>query len=153
MNPSPAALEDHLGYWLRLLSNEVSASFAQRLEVHGVSVAQWVVLRILFDRKGCSLAQLSSALDIDKGALSRMIDRLLKLGLAKREGNAGSRRKIALSLTRKAESLVPILAKEADRNDRNFFSVLTNCQRADFLKAIKLLLASRTDQPLKPPLS
>lgn len=153
MRHSPSSLEDHLGYWLRLLSNEVSECFAQRLKKHDVSVAQWVVMRIIFDHKGCSLAELSHALDMDKGALSRMVERLLKLALVKREESAKSRREIALSLTKKAESLIPVLAKEADKNDDSFFAILTDRQRAEFLRTIKLLVVSRTGKAPKPPLT
>lgn len=145
-----SSLEDHLGYWLRLLSNEVSSSFARRVESHGVSVAQWVVLRLLLDRKDCTLTELTAALEIDKGAVSRMIDRLIKLELVIRRESATSRREVALALTKKAEALVPILAHEADKNDLEFFSVLTARQQEEFLQTIRLLLASRTS--LKPPL-
>ena len=37
-----SCLEEHLGYWLRLVSNNVSASFARRLEKLDVSVSEWV---------------------------------------------------------------------------------------------------------------
>ena len=42
-------LEKHLGYWLRCLSNFVSGGFAGKLAARDVSVAQWVVLRTLYD--------------------------------------------------------------------------------------------------------
>ena len=147
-----SSLEDHLGYWLRLLSNAVSDSFARRLESRGVSVPQWVVLRLLFDREECSLGVLAGALDMDKGALSRMIDRLLKLGLVKREESAVSRRQVALSLTAKARALVPKLARAADENDRAFFGALSARQRTEFLHLIKLLVAARVGSNAKPPL-
>ena len=75
MSTKTSSLEDHLGYWLRMLSNEVSACFAAKLESHGVTVAQWVVLRILFDQKNATVVEVAATLDIDKGAVSRMIDR------------------------------------------------------------------------------
>ena len=42
-------LTDHLGYWLRFVSNHVSQAFASRVAAHGVSVAEWVLMRQLFD--------------------------------------------------------------------------------------------------------
>ncbi len=150
---TPSSLEDHLGYWLRILSNEVSSSFARRLEAYGISVAQWVVLRLLFDRPACTLAELADALDMDKGALSRMVGRLVRLGLMKREVSPTSRRELSLILTKKAASLVPKLAAEADKNERVFFAVLTDAQRTAFLQTVKLLIASSTGAIAKPPLS
>lgn len=151
MSTKTSSLEDHLGYWLRILSNEVSTRFADKLESCGVTVAQWVVLRILFDQKNATVVKVAAALDIDKGAVSRMIDRLLKLGLVRREESLRSRREVALSLTTKAQSLVPRLAKVADDNDREFFSALSARQKAEFLKTIQLLIASRVGNKPKPP--
>jgi hypothetical protein len=46
---------------------------------------------------------------------------------------------------------VPRLAKAADDNDREFFSVLNARQQTEFLKTIKLLIASRVGNKPKPP--
>ena len=46
---SIAALGDHLGYWLRLVSNHVSGAFAEKLAARDISVAEWVLLRELYD--------------------------------------------------------------------------------------------------------
>jgi hypothetical protein len=37
-------LSHHLGYWLRLVSNPVSVTFARKLTAEEVTVAEWVVL-------------------------------------------------------------------------------------------------------------
>ena len=42
-------LESHLGYWLRYVSNHVSHAFALKVAARGVTVAEWVVLRELYD--------------------------------------------------------------------------------------------------------
>jgi hypothetical protein len=39
-----AKLENHLGYWLRLVSKQISAAFARALQERGLSVAEWVAL-------------------------------------------------------------------------------------------------------------
>ena len=44
-----AALTAHVGYWLRYVSNHVSHAFARKLEREGVTVAEWVILRELFE--------------------------------------------------------------------------------------------------------
>ena len=44
-------LTAHLGYWLRLVSNHVSHAFAQKLEAENVTVAEWVMMRSLYDHK------------------------------------------------------------------------------------------------------
>jgi len=41
-------LKSHLGFWMRLVSNNVSQSFARKLESMNVTVAEWVVMREMY---------------------------------------------------------------------------------------------------------
>ncbi len=139
-------LEGHLGYWLRTLSNHVSKTFAARLEKHAVSVPQWVVLRTLFERGACSQRELLKDIAGDKGALSRMIERLVERGLVSQRQNEKSRREVIVTLTTPGRKLVPLLAKEADANDAAFFATLGERQKKEFLTLIQgLIEANRSD--------
>jgi hypothetical protein len=44
----PSQLTSHIGFWMRLVSNNVSHAFARKLEASGVTVAEWVILREMF---------------------------------------------------------------------------------------------------------
>ncbi len=114
MSERPSQLEDHLGYWLRCLSNYVHQGFASRLERHDVTVPQWVVLRSLLDREHTSLNELARAIGVDNGALSRMVERLLQKGLVLRETDAGNRRAVRIGLTEAGKRWGPSLAGEAN---------------------------------------
>jgi len=142
MNKSvPSPLEEHLGYWLRCLSNFVSHSFAERLEKQDVSVAQWVVLRTLYDCSGATLNDAAERVGVDKSTLSRMVERLVQRGLVDRsEGH--DRRSVELALTAAGKKLVLQSAKLADENDEAFFHSLSPRQREEFLSTIKQLLTA-----------
>lgn len=146
----PSDLPDHLGYWLRKLSNVVSSSFANRLARHDVSVPQWVVLRILFDAEALSLKDIVARVEVDQGALSRMIDRLLARDLVKRVTDPADRRAVRISLTERGRELVPALAVEADRNDEAFFSCLSPDERARFQQTIHTLLNHQSSDERSP---
>lgn len=144
-NP-PSALPDHLGYWLRKLSNAVSSAFAARLAAHDVSVPQWVVLRVLFDHDALPLKEIVTRVEVDQGSLSRMVDRLIARGWVRRAADSADRRAVAISLTKEGRRLVPCLAAEADRNEEAFFSGLSSTEREKFLCTIqKLLTQKQTD--------
>lgn len=147
MKRPPSQLSDHTGYWLRILSNHISTSFAARLETHGVSVPQWNVLRVLHDHRSLPLKDLSARLNADPGALSRMVERLIALGWVIRQESATDRRAVAISLTSSARKLVPKLAHEADGNDREFFGCLSPGELETFQRTIHKLLASHPDHP------
>jgi DNA-binding MarR family transcriptional regulator len=137
----PSNLEEHLGYWLRCLSNFVSRSFAERLAKQDVSVAQWVVLRTLHGNSGVTLNEAAGLVGVDKSSLSRMVERLVQKGLLNRS-EGGDRRSVGLSLTPAGKKLVPQLAKLADENDTAFFHTLAPRQRAEFLATVKQLLTA-----------
>lgn len=137
--PSISKLENHTGYWLRCLSNFVSESFTSRLAAHDISVAQWVVLRSLYDQEELTLNEAAARVGVDKSSLSRMMDRLEARELVKRAEGA-DRRSIGLSLTATARDLVPQLAALADENDRQFFKALPAAQRKEFLQTLQFLL-------------
>lgn len=138
---APSNLEEHLGYWLRCLSNFVSHSFAERLAGQDISVAQWVVLRALYDSSGVTLNEAAAQVGVDKSSLSRMVERLVQKRLVNRtEGD--DRRSLGLTLTAAGKKLVPQLAKLADENDAAFFHALPPRQRTEFLATIKQLLTA-----------
>jgi DNA-binding MarR family transcriptional regulator len=141
MKNTPSNLEDHLGFWLRCLSNYVHNTFAERLAEYDVSVAQWVVLRTLYDKKDTSLSEAASLVGVDNSSLSRMIDRLIQKGLITRTEGV-DRRSVRLSLTARGKKMVPELTRLADENDSHFFRTLSIKEQEHLLNTIKLLLKS-----------
>jgi len=145
----PSELRRHIGYWLRCLSNLVSSTFAERLAAKDISVAQWVVLRTLYDKRGVTLNEAAEEVGVDKSSLSRMVERLVQKGLVIR-AEGSNRRSVGLTLTPAAMKLVPQLARLADENDEQFFRSLSATQRRDFLSTIKQLLHANGWDATKP---
>jgi DNA-binding MarR family transcriptional regulator len=123
-------LEDHLGYWLRFVSNHVSQAFARKVEAQGVTVAEWVVMREMLPHASINPSQLADQLGMTRGAISKLVERLCGKQLVKRSTTAGDRRYQGLQLTAAGRKLVPVLARLADKNDRQFFGHLDAEQRA-----------------------
>ncbi len=132
-----SALRSHIGYRLRIVSNSVSQSFARKLAAHEVTVAEWVILRQMYS--GDDKASPSTVADLTgltRGAVSKLIDRLLKKGLVTRAEASEDRRFQDIMLTSKANKLVPRLAKVADENDESFFSVLSKSERRSLMTTL-----------------
>ena len=126
---SPSDLEAHLGYWLRMVSNAVSHRFAHAVEGEGVSVAEWVVLRLLHDVASLPPSQLAARMGMTKGAITKLADRLVAKHLVTRRPNPDDRRAHALVLEPAGRALVPRLAALADANDALFFGDLAAEER------------------------
>jgi DNA-binding MarR family transcriptional regulator len=132
-----SSLDSHLGYQLRIVSNAVSYSFARKMEAKGVTVAEWVFLRVLHDVDRLAPTELAQRMGMSKGAISKLADRLAYKGLVRRMANPDDGRAHTLALTAKARPLVPRLAKIADANDAAFFGELTANDRTSLGRILK----------------
>lgn len=139
---SLSGLESHLGYWLRYVSNQVSHAFALKVQEESVTVAEWVVLRELYDATAMPSA-LADRLGMTRGAISKLADRLERKGLIRRETAEGDGRAQILALAVSGRELVPKLAALADRNDEEFFGDLDPSLRETILTAMKEIVRRR----------
>lgn len=132
-----SALEAHLGFWLRFVSNQVSHSFDRKLAALEVSVAEWVVLRELFEGDPMVPSELAKTMGLTRGAVSKIMDRLEAKSLVSRSASERDRRYQAVTLTAKGRGLVPRLAALADYNDREFFGHLKPAERQQIERAMR----------------
>ena len=129
-NIAASRLRAHIGFWMRLVSNHVSYSFARKLETSGVTVAEWVLLREMYGGDDTTAPSVIAGLTgLSRGAVSKLISRLLEKGLVTRKESSSDRRYQDIELTPPAVAIVPRLAKLADENDREFFGVLSKAER------------------------
>ena len=140
---SASHLKSHIGFWMRLVSNAVSHNFARKLESSGVTVAEWVILREMFGAApSTSPSHIAETTGLTRGAVSKLVERLLRKGLVTRSEVATDRRYQDIALTRAGSALVPKLARLADENDEGFFGVLSQSDRKVLLEILKKM-ASR----------
>ena len=137
-----SSLESHLGYWLRYVSNHVSHAFALKLAAVGVTAAEWVVVRELYDSESAP-SVLADRLGMTRGAISKLADRLIDKALIVRRVSAGDRRFQSLTLTRQGRTITPKLAALADENDAEFFADLDIGTRATITAAMKAIVRSK----------
>lgn len=135
-----SALQDHIGFWMRFVSNHVSHAFARKIEASGVTVAEWVVLREMFECDNLAPSMVAERTGMTRGAASKLIDRLEEKRLIAREGRSDDRRWQDIRLTAAGTKLVPELAALADRNDAEFFNGLTAGERRVLLELLKKLV-------------
>ena len=145
----PNPLENHLGYWMRFVSNHVSGAFRERVETRGTTVAEWVALRTLHHQSPLSLNDLARETGADKAAASRLIDQLVKKKLVTRATSPRDRRGVDLSLSAPGKALTAKLAAEADVNDEAFFGGLT-AKDQTHLRRILMALVETNGLTAKP---
>jgi DNA-binding MarR family transcriptional regulator len=115
---------------MRVVSNAVSQAFAKKLSDSGVTVAEWVILREMYSNNDTSSQSVVADITgLTRGAVSKLIERLVQKGFVTRTEASGDRRYQDIKLTPAAVKLVPKLAHIADENDDGFFSVLSNSEQ------------------------
>lgn len=137
---SVSAPEDHIGYWLRYVSNNVAYTFSRSLQGCGVTVAEWIVLREIYKTGKISPGVVAQNLGLTKGAVSKLIDRLVGKNLVVRAGLTKDRRFQEIRLTLPGKRLVPQLARIADQNDDRFFGDLPEVQKNDLIDFLKKIV-------------
>jgi len=136
-------LTAHIGYWLRYVSNHVSQAFARKVEAHGVTVAEWVLMRQLFDEEALAPSRVAERMGMTRGAVSKLADRLIAKSLLLRTADPQDGRAQTLSLTRAGRSMVPKLAALADANDAEFFDHLPPKDRTALLHILRDIVEKR----------
>jgi DNA-binding MarR family transcriptional regulator len=112
----------------------------RRLLDSGVTAAEWVVLREMYDEEEMAPSVLAEKIGMTRGAASKLIDRLLAKRLVTRRDRTDDRRYQDIALTAEGRRLVPKLAVIADENDEEFFSGLSAAERKALVATLKKLV-------------
>lgn len=146
---SASPLAAHLGYWMRMVSNHVSHQFSLKLEARGVTVAEWVVLREMLRLGAGSPSEIARGLGMTRGAISKLIERLVAKKLVWRAAAGGDKRFQSVALTASGTKLVPTLARLADQNDEAFFGHLPVGKRRELMALLQEIV--RRNEPIGVP--
>jgi DNA-binding MarR family transcriptional regulator len=140
-------LTDHLGFWLRVVSNHVSHAFAAKITGEGVTVAEWVMMRVLYGADPTPPSRLAEKMGMTRGAITKLADRLIGKSLVVRKASRDDGRAQTLALTPRGAALVPAIAGLADRNETEFFDHLSAAERKALQRLLKRLI-ERTHLPV-----
>lgn len=133
------SLYDDIGYWLNRIRIEVHSAFEAKLIGEGISIPQWCILISLYNHNATSIIELANFINVDKGSISRVIDKLVFMGLVVRQ-DGKNRRSGKICLSEKGEALTPQLAKLAELNEEEFFSCLSRIEKKQLKTIFKKLL-------------
>src|SRR3954470_2836765 len=101
---------DSVGYLMRRVLLALTQDTGKRLEPHGLTHAQWGPLFMIRKSGSATVAELARELQMDPGAMTRLLDRLESKGLCKRLRSTDDRRVVNVALTdegQKAADMVP----------------------------------------------
>ena len=107
-------LGDFLPYLVNRVGTIIAEQFgAETLAPHGLSIALWRVMAVLSSAGGQRQIDLAELTSIDASTLSRIVTRLVRLGLVTRTRSASSNREVVVTLSPKGGALVARLIPRA----------------------------------------
>ncbi len=107
-----------------------------------VTAAQFVVIANLLKGHANSACELCKYMDYDRGAMSRMIDRLESKGLIRRVPLAHTRRTLALEVTEAGKAAFPKMQACLAKVINRLLKGITKTQVREVEKTLKRMLAN-----------
>jgi len=138
MNGEAEDFRKYIGGWMISVSNTVSQSLTKDLSASGVTMAEWVLLRLMIEREdSIAPSEIADRTGMTRGAVTKLVDRSIEKKLAIRSESKKDRRFQEIRLTKKAKNLVPKLVQLTEENDKRFFSCLTKGERTTLTNLLK----------------
>jgi MarR family transcriptional regulator, organic hydroperoxide resistance regulator len=107
-------LNDFLPYLINRVGSALAVRFTQdRLAAHGLSIAMWRVLAALSNNGGQRQIDLAGFTSIDASTLSRLVTRLIRMGLVTRSRSRTNSREVVVTLSARGRAIVDRLIPAA----------------------------------------
>lgn len=99
-------MDQSIGHQFVNLMTMMRREVEVRMAEHGLTDAQWKPLWLVQAGKATTAIELARYMDVDAGAMTRLLDRLEAKGLLERLRSEADRRVVHLKLTAEGESVV-----------------------------------------------
>jgi DNA-binding MarR family transcriptional regulator len=143
-----AAVTEFAGQLFFRLWRASHTRIAAALETIGLTPARFGLLNLLGSLEGANQQELGSAMGIDPSTMVSLIDELEAAGLAKRQPHPRDRRARAVILTAKGRRLRERGRRMASQVEDEVLSGLSEAQRRELLKLLRLAHSLAPPQPL-----
>jgi len=140
--PLPARLD--LAEYLPYLINRVGSALVARFSEDALSgthlnIATWRVLAALSHRGPLRQIDIAEITSMEVSTLSRLVTRLVQMGLVSRKRSRRSNREVVVELTPKAAALVERLIPIAQKLEETATRGLSKTQRAELKRALRCM--------------
>jgi DNA-binding MarR family transcriptional regulator len=106
-HPAKLDLGDYLPYLVNRVGTIIAEQFGEdALAGHGLSIAEWRVLAVLASNGGQRQIDLADLTSTEASTLSRLVSRLVRMGIVTRTRSASSNREVVVKLSAKGQTLV-----------------------------------------------
>jgi MarR family transcriptional regulator, organic hydroperoxide resistance regulator len=141
-------LSDYLPYLVNRVGSIIADQFdAETLAPHRLSIALWRVLAVLAANGRQRQIDLADLTSIDASTLSRIVTRLVHLGLVTRARSVTSNREVAVALSAKGSALVAHLIPPARYIEADASAGISPEDLAVVKRCLRRMYANLTNRP------
>ena len=102
---APLKLENHLCFALYAATRSIARAYRERLVPMGLTYPQYLVLVVLWEKDGLTLAEIGDRLMLDSGTLTPLVRRLEATGIVSRQRSTDDEREVNILLTAQGQAL------------------------------------------------
>jgi MarR family transcriptional regulator, organic hydroperoxide resistance regulator len=136
--PSPLDLGDYVPYLANRVGMIIAEQFgAEALAPHRLSIAMWRVMAVLAANGSQRQIDIVDKSSIEASTLSRLVTRLVRMGLVARTRSANSNREVAVELSAKGSALVARLIPMARQYETDAIAGLSSQELALLKKSLR----------------
>ncbi len=129
--------KEYLGHLLGVTAKALARRANSQVKEFGLTIQQFGVLNILYNRNRLTSHQLVERLKSDSSSIMSLVDQLEKKGLITREPDDKDRRIKHLALTKQALSIKEALVKRADDLDRELTAQISVDEKEQLTKVLQ----------------
>ena len=141
-------MQEHFGYWNNRLAGQLHWHLEKALAPWQVTASQYAVMMAI-SAGAAKPSDIADALDVDAGAVTRILDRMGEKGLLSRcdSMKKEDRRFVAVELSAEGKALVPQLNKAAQDLEERVLEKMPQSRRKELLKIMKDLYQRARSMP------
>jgi DNA-binding MarR family transcriptional regulator len=141
-------LNDYLPYLVNRVGIIVADQFGEEaLAPHRLSIAMWRVMAVLASTGSHRQIDLADLTSIDTSTLSRIVARLVRMGLLTRTRSTSSNREVAVTLSPKGRTLVAGLIPLARESEACAIAGLSPNELAVLKRCLRRMYSNMKNRP------
>ena len=100
---------ESVGYLIKIAAANILRNMDNELQPYGLTAPQWAPLLVLSKGRADTVVGCARAIDVDTGAMTRMLDRLEAKGFVSRNRSHKDRRIVHVELTKAGHEIVKLI--------------------------------------------
>jgi DNA-binding MarR family transcriptional regulator len=148
--PSLLPLTDLPGHYIRRLQQIAVGVFMEETQAFGVTPVQFAALNALVATPGIDQRTLAASIGFDTSTIGGVVDRLEARGWVKRQVSPEDRRARLLQVTPEGKQLLQELSASVLSTQQRILAPLPEAERQEFLRMLKVLVATNNDASRAP---